>query len=1357
MADDPKKKKKPAPTDSAGAGSLAAAPKPYAAAELTDDEYNQQAQLALKAAPEGESGGTSTPEPESPVKSWWQRFNDVMSKTRDPKEMVRGAARGVVNAGVETVKTISEGAAAIDRKTGLGEALSPGFNDSYDRMGGARGVVNEFAKPTQEKVEQVLGKRPDDGLAAFTESATQFISSFALMPGKGVVAGLAKGAVTDFSAFDPYEAQLAELAARSGVPGLKQLGDALSVNGDDSAALARFKRAAAGAIPGVVIEGLVAGARGFNALGKLKAGAAGAEKKAAEETLAESQKTVAAIADGSHVSDDAHVRVVPKEDGWDIEHTNGTDPLEGVQGSNRLTFDDEAEALQQAESMNHSIQDKLNAGKVEIDHEEVQKAIEAGESPELTVSSHNTVDDDMKLVKSLSDAIIAKKDAIEATTGGRIALEEQRRIAKEALAQIPEDQLHGTIKGLLKANPESQDVVGMASDMVMGQYERDIIKLHDVVEQRPHDPVAMEQLVNTINHFYELRHEMRPGESAAGRRLRNVQERPALRQETFDTAEQAAAAKSAQAPAVQEAADTFDDVLDKIKKNRTDTISSSASDFSLARERNRLKTVLKKLYNGDAVFEHDPELAVERANKINKAADEQRSEPITVSPEEEKAAAGIKTKTTNPIEELSKWLDGSDEALDKDLEKGAQLIQSARDDIAKLQENAATRRAENPVGSFIKDQAHKEGEPVAGMATRDASQFKVDEANAKLVARMFKLSGGAPRDVDAIVHATQVMQKGGTGRKVLEVFTNFLLSGPPTWATVTLSGGALSHFEPFVKMAAGTIGGSPAMVREGVDTLFGLYAHLGDNIKVAAAAMREGRSIVNPAPTTYAIGGLTGKIVRAPGNIMLGLDEFTRVSNYRAFVRAKSLRAGREAGLEGMALAKRVDEDLRMAFDPNTGIATIPTALKYADIPTLSGGLTPGGFGSALQQFTNNALAAKFVVPFVRASTNIFNYVWQATPVLNAFNAEAREIMKKGGEEAAALHARSMAATTLGLFAWTQAAQGNLTGKGPSDPDLRKAWLGKDGNMNQPYSIKIGGKWISYNRLDPLATPLGLVADLYTFQHELGTEHADVEKMTYATLGALAANLSSKTYLRGIFDFSEAWSKGDENAVGRYLQRQVTSTVVPSIVDKFNPDPYYREVESMADAIKSKLPYFSTALDARYNFLGEKDMKAPHVANRALNPLTVRDAKASKVEQELLSIGKGLAPAPEKIGDGMIDLHDKSYAEKADQPSPYTRMMELIRNPGSGLPSLREAMEERIKGPGWDDLSDGTEDFKGGRKWLILAGVKQQYEARALRQVREEYPKLDKKYRSVLRAKGAATSGGEEAQAASELLNGPIH
>jgi hypothetical protein len=1220
MADDPKKKKQGAKKGGASSESSAlgvSGPNPVA--QVTDDEYNE----ALLSKLQSEEGAEQ--ETESPVVGFWQRLQQTMAKPRElpsVKEMGRSVARGVMDAGAEVL------ASAGGLSTGLAGGDSQKAGDTVRGKGKAA-------------TDALLGQRSDDPLASFTEGVTQFVAGFAALR-RLPAGGLVKGAIVDGTMFDPYEAQLAELAARSPVPGLREIGKVLSVD-DDAPAVARLKRAVAGAVPGVMLDGLVAGAR------LVKAGRAGNVAEVAKQS-----KVLEDIENGTHSPNGKHVTVKQVGENYTLlppalDRPFG-DPLpepsltaaairtqvDGAAAMNRPVpqpavprdpvkasianaeaardpliapevrehaasranellpdappvFATKAEALQQAESINAAIDARASAGR--IDDATIDDAVTAmarGEEPVLAASHHNTVEQDLDLVKTLSERIIGKQRGHVATEG-QLSVENAKALAKETLAMIPADKAHATIKGLLNASPESQSVVSVMADMVMGDKGRTVMRLSDVVDARPHDPVAMEELTRAIEGYFDLRHSLYGGEADAARRLRFIQERDTMRAEEFSHA----------------------------------TDSTPAS-------------------NG-------------------------------TSPE---AAGPSKTP---------------------------------------------------------KDGAG--GPEVAGMETRDASQLAIDKKNAAAIGRMFKMANGNPRDTDAILHAAVVMQKGGTANAALEVFTNSLLSGPQTWATVSLSGSVLSLFEPVVRAAAGIGTGNRALFNEGVDTLAGLFLHLGDNIKIAAAAMREGRSIVNPAPTTYAIGGLTGKVIRTPGNIMLGLDEFTRVSNYRAYIRAKSLRAGREAGLEGNALAARVDQDLRMAFDPETGIATVPAALKYADVPTLSAPLGKG-FGAELQKFTNNALAAKFIVPFVRASTNIFRYTWQSLPGLNALNAEAREVMKRGGEEAAVLHARSALASTVYGFGFYQAMQGNLTGKGPSDPDLRKLWL----KNHQPYSLKVGDKWVSYARMDPLATPLGLMADLNVFAHELGTDHPDFEDGMYAVMAALVSNMGSKTYLRGVTEFAEAWGKGDPQKVGRWLQNFAGAMAVPNFANKMNPDPYFREVQGMVDKVKSRLPYFSETLDPAHNIFGEKVLKTPGIMNRSVNPMTTRDVTDSRVEEELLTLGRGLSPAPDRMEGGMIDLHDKSYAEKQGQPSPYVRWMELVRTQNGGL---RAAMEKLVASDSWKMSSDGTDDFPGGRKLLLAQGMKERYESQAFRQVLSEYPKLHQQLTMIRRSRGAAIKGDD--------------
>jgi hypothetical protein len=469
-------------------------------------------------------------------------------------------------------------------------------------------------------------------------------------------------------------------------------------------------------------------------------------------------------------------------------------------------------------------------------------------------------------------------------------------------------------------------------------------------------------------------------------------------------------------------------------------------------------------------------------------------------------------------------------------------------------------------------------------------------------------------------------------------------------------------------------------------------------------------------------------------------DEFSKLTAYRAYVRAKSMRLGREQGLVGAALEARTAEDLRSSIDPETGIATLPEALKYAQVNSMSSPLGRDTFGGGLQTFLQNHVEARFIIPFAKISTNIFRYVWQSSPVLNLLSSQTRAALARGGEEAAIINTRSALAGTMYGFGLYQAMAGNLTGRGPSDPGLRKLWL----KNHQPYSFRLGGgsPWISYSRVEPLSMPLGLVADLHTIINELGDKATEASDVAYGTVAALFYNLSSKSYLQGLSEFTSAWASNDPHQVQKWLRNFAGSALVPQAVNSLNPDNVYRDVQSMADAIIERIPGWSKTLDPRFDMFGEPVLKVPGLANRN-QIFTARDARFHLVEDDLLSLGRSLSPMSPKLEGGLINLQDRDAFDNGTHVSPYIRMMQLIRDPGNGQPPLRQAMTNLVRSPEWAMSSDGTSLFPGGSRWLRAAGLKTEYEQRALAQVRQEYPKLDLQIRGVARAKGAAIQSGE--------------
>jgi hypothetical protein len=196
------------------------------------------------------------------------------------------------------------------------------------------------------------------------------------------------------------------------------------------------------------------------------------------------------------------------------------------------------------------------------------------------------------------------------------------------------------------------------------------------------------------------------------------------------------------------------------------------------------------------------------------------------------------------------------------------------------------------------------------------------------------------------------------------------------------------------------------------------------------------------------------------------------------------------------------------------------------------------------------------------------------------------------------------------------------------------------------------------------------------------------------------------------------------------------------LIATFNPDPYYREVETMVDAIMARIPGFSTRLPPVYNWFGEPELKTQGLLNRAANPFTVKEIPNS-VEAELLKLEKGFAPFPKKLANGLVDLTDEEKFGNGSGKSPYERMQELISGAGSE-PSLRQQVEETAVGEKYQNRSAGSELFPGGSRWNLVAAIKARAEGRAWKQLLIEYPKLEEFYRVALRVRGASLKQGQE-------------
>jgi hypothetical protein len=207
---------------------------------------------------------------------------------------------------------------------------------------------------------------------------------------------------------------------------------------------------------------------------------------------------------------------------------------------------------------------------------------------------------------------------------------------------------------------------------------------------------------------------------------------------------------------------------------------------------------------------------------------------------------------------------------------------------------------------------------------------------------------------------------------------------------------------------------------------------------------------------------------------------------------------------------------------------------------------------------------------FVRTPSAIMKATAKFTPLLNTVLKQRSKLYKEGSDY---YRAYVDGAEALGYIASSSAffagMMGGITGAGPLRGQERDSWL----QSHRPFTINLpGGASINYQGLEPVATVLGLFADLGGMTANMG-QHT-LEDNFWRVFGAFTSNIVNKSYLTQVSTLSQLVNVQTPRDFARVGQN-ITSGLVP-----FNGlrnqtgklvDPLIRESRS---ALLETLPWF---------------------------------------------------------------------------------------------------------------------------------------------------------------------------------------
>jgi len=441
-----------------------------------------------------------------------------------------------------------------------------------------------------------------------------------------------------------------------------------------------------------------------------------------------------------------------------------------------------------------------------------------------------------------------------------------------------------------------------------------------------------------------------------------------------------------------------------------------------------------------------------------------------------------------------------------------------------------------------------------------------------------------------------------------------------------------------------------------------------------------------------------GTAVTLPGRMLMAEDEFFKGVLYRMELntlitrRSKTVyRDSLESGMpEADALAKAEAETISLFQNPPRDLDE--AAVLFAQKGTFTADLPPAL--KSLQQ-TFNHPALKIVVPFFKTPANIGLQVIERTPFAPLSSQWREEIAKGGVYRDMALAKVTLGSAVLATFG-ALAGEGSITGRGPARKADRDALL--RGNW-QPYSIKVGDKYYSYNGMEPISALLAVAADYAEYaKHE--QDASKIEEVFLGGTYGLYEYLKEQPYLQGVAEVAKllGTSQGGEvdgKKIVDGLVKQFGGFVIGGSpagaygsllagIERLS-DPTNRDTRASPELpmgvrgffeafnkYKSRLPYFNADLPEALNLWGDATKSGTGAAYELVLPTKVTPQQFSEVDDALVRMGSPIG-MPERKIDGvemnafqynrLLTIYGKELPSK-------TEILTIMQTPGFDLMSL---------------------------------------------------------------------------------------
>lgn len=272
-----------------------------------------------------------------------------------------------------------------------------------------------------------------------------------------------------------------------------------------------------------------------------------------------------------------------------------------------------------------------------------------------------------------------------------------------------------------------------------------------------------------------------------------------------------------------------------------------------------------------------------------------------------------------------------------------------------------------------------------------------------------------------------------------------------------------------------------------------------------------------------------------------------------------------------------------------------------------------------------------WIIPFLQTPTNILKQGVEYSP--------AGFSTIWGAKDKTAQVSKALLGSAVFAGAYQLAKSGLVSWDAPTNKSERDIYYSAG---LQPYSIKIGDKWVSFSKLGPLSYPFAMAAALANAE-KFNPDQGVVDNISQA-MGGILKFFGDQSYVQNIGDVVDVIQQGGGNLLKRSLAQQAgnyAGQLIPyksflSWVTRI-VDPVYRQGNTMSEKLMRDIPGLSQNAPAYTDLNGNPSMRDFPLLN-AFSPYKVSQEKQPYTEM----FGK--------MQDAKIETNrEKQAADKIEQ------------------------------------------------------------------------------------------------------------